>query len=503
MKVNSCITLIFGLLLLFCIQSKSEEKRERDNSAKLLKQRVAAIKMSAAGTDKFKNRSQVLGSAGSISSSSSYKTVVSIGQPSPIGIDQNLDYINRSGFVSTIKSTYKIAGNAVYALNEKPVCKVSIFLCGDIAATALSNDLGYYEFIDLEQGQPYQIVPQKYADFIEDSTINLTDARRVHLYLAGSIEFNQYEWLASDVDENGVVDYGDETLIIKRALLNGSADTVKNHCGQWRFIPNKYCYPALIADTSNQNFKCIILGDNDGSWKSSSISKAINEPITCSGLQDLFAYPDSLLDFPISLDQRYEVFDAEIRLEYDTKRLKFVSCRKTEQTIAFNLVAEIDSINGIIACALISTNKELIQGNLLRFQFNILGEKGDIAEPSLVRLSVNDRLLFCGKAQVSIVSPKAIPDCYQLHQNYPNPCNSTTAIAYDLAERKSNKTLLKIYNLKGQLVKTLIDSEQNAGFYRAVWDVTDEFGTPVASGIYIYKLTSGSFQKTRKLIIVK
>jgi hypothetical protein len=89
-----------------------------------------------------------------------------------------------------------------------------------------------------------------------------------------------------------------------------------------------------------------------------------------------------------------------------------------------------------------------------------------------------------------------IPKEYDLSQNYPNPFNPTTTINYQLPS-KSHVTL-KIYDILGNLVKVLVDGEKNPGYYQVTWN-----GTGIASGVYFYRLVSGSFVSTKKLILLK
>lgn len=84
---------------------------------------------------------------------------------------------------------------------------------------------------------------------------------------------------------------------------------------------------------------------------------------------------------------------------------------------------------------------------------------------------------------------------------YPNPFNPSTTIVYTIAVTED--TSLKIYNSKGQLVKTLINLKQNAGLYRIVWNGKDDSNRLVSSGIYYYSLKSGSYHQNRKMLIVK
>ena len=90
--------------------------------------------------------------------------------------------------------------------------------------------------------------------------------------------------------------------------------------------------------------------------------------------------------------------------------------------------------------------------------------------------------------------------------NYPNPFNPETWIPYQLAD--PTDVTLRIYAVDGGLVRTVSLGHQPAGVYqdrgRAVyWDGKNEFGEPVASGIYFYTLTAGDFTATRKMLIRK
>jgi len=88
-----------------------------------------------------------------------------------------------------------------------------------------------------------------------------------------------------------------------------------------------------------------------------------------------------------------------------------------------------------------------------------------------------------------------------LKQNFPNPFNPTTTISYQLPE--NCKVELAIYNIKGQKVKQLVSDQLSVGQHSVVWNGKDNNGKSVSSGIYFYKLKSGSFEKTKKMILMK
>jgi hypothetical protein len=88
-----------------------------------------------------------------------------------------------------------------------------------------------------------------------------------------------------------------------------------------------------------------------------------------------------------------------------------------------------------------------------------------------------------------------------LAQNYPNPFNPTTTISFDLA--KAGKVKLNVYNIKGQLVRSLVNDALNAGSHKVIWNGTDGRNRRVASGIYYYRLETKDYVKTNKMVLMK
>jgi hypothetical protein len=89
-----------------------------------------------------------------------------------------------------------------------------------------------------------------------------------------------------------------------------------------------------------------------------------------------------------------------------------------------------------------------------------------------------------------------------LEQNYPNPFNPQTTIAFSIKDRARVK--IDVYNVAGQLVKTLLDETRGAGSYTDVrWDGTNGANQPVSSGVYFYKLVSNNFSQTKKMVLLK
>ncbi len=90
---------------------------------------------------------------------------------------------------------------------------------------------------------------------------------------------------------------------------------------------------------------------------------------------------------------------------------------------------------------------------------------------------------------------------YSLKQNYPNPFNPSTTIEFTLA--KPEKVELKIYDITGRLVKTLVNTEMSAGSHKVVWDGTNKYGKTAPSGVYFYSIKTKDFSKIRKMVMLK
>lgn len=96
----------------------------------------------------------------------------------------------------------------------------------------------------------------------------------------------------------------------------------------------------------------------------------------------------------------------------------------------------------------------------------------------------------------------AAPEKFALFQNYPNPFNPETTIRYQLSQ--PGEVTLKIFNVLGQEVRTLVNKQQPAGSYSVQWDGKDDLGRQVASGIYIYQLAAGdAFKMTKRMLLLK
>jgi hypothetical protein len=100
------------------------------------------------------------------------------------------------------------------------------------------------------------------------------------------------------------------------------------------------------------------------------------------------------------------------------------------------------------------------------------------------------------KFSIQVMANGELPKRYALDQNYPNPFNPSTTIKYDLP--KDSKVSLKVFDILGREVSTLVNGEEKAGFKSVEWN-----GTGFATGVYFFRLQAGDFTATKKLLLLK
>jgi hypothetical protein len=138
-----------------------------------------------------------------------------------------------------------------------------------------------------------------------------------------------------------------------------------------------------------------------------------------------------------------------------------------------------------------------------------------IAEEDTARVVIyayNDRDEYAGYAEVMVYEPGApvsveeipwadLPTTYNLGQNYPNPFNPSTTIEFAVP----NRTIvsIEVLNILGQRVRSLVEEELPSGRFRISWDGTDENGTSVATGVYLYRFRAGDYVETKKMLLMK
>jgi hypothetical protein len=129
-----------------------------------------------------------------------------------------------------------------------------------------------------------------------------------------------------------------------------------------------------------------------------------------------------------------------------------------------------------------------------------------LADSSIIALNVDQQgHLYAGTSQglykstgilTGVGKKTEVPSSFFLFQNYPNPFNPSTVISYQLSV--NSVVTLKVYDVLGRLVKTLIDERQTAGLHSITFNASS-----LSSGVYFYRLAAGSYVGTNKMILMK
>jgi hypothetical protein len=138
---------------------------------------------------------------------------------------------------------------------------------------------------------------------------------------------------------------------------------------------------------------------------------------------------------------------------------------------------------------------------------NVAFARLDSNDPVLLRLESEStltgapRILGAQFNEGAVLWTEALPTQFALEQNSPNPFNPSTTIRFAVVQ--GSPVRLMVYNTAGQLVRTLVDRNMEAGAHQVVWNGSDESGRRVSSGVYLYRLTSAEGAMVRKMLLVR
>ena len=197
-------------------------------------------------------------------------------------------------------------------------------------------------------------------------------------------------------------------------------------------------------------------------------------------------------------------------LLYDADNFEYVESAAAEQDLLKSGGAETplflahpgEAGQLVIANAVIDGAPVSGNGEVVSLTFKVLQEFEENA-----RFEIADGIVFDHEqlpnpvVALGSLSVESTPTEFALLQNFPNPFNPETTIKYNLAE--GTNVSLRIYNVVGQVVRTLVAEQQSAGRYTVRWNGSDDRGVSVSSGIYFYELRSQGFQDVKKLMLLK
>ncbi|MDZ7260608.1 MAG: dockerin type I domain-containing protein [candidate division KSB1 bacterium] len=369
---------------------------------------------------------------------------------------------------------FSLTGGTI-APGSGPIVK----LLFDVSATATPGDSVILDIHDVivsdRNGQRISPIFEKDGIFFlgqkgdvnGDGAVNILDIIITVNIIQGRHTPSPYEFWAADVNNDGKIDIRDVILIIR--IIHPSASLSKGEM--------------LSGQTAQIS------------------------------LPEVELAPGTRTELPLIADCDGAVAGLQLTIIYDPGQIKLSAPRLTERSQGMELavnetVEDSDPVGkGQLAILLYSTTGKAIaagSGPILNLSVEAEAEFEGASPLNLKNVVLANNLAEALSVEIasgSVTVAKAIPTNYELGQNYPNPFNPETTIKYGLPEK--SQVTLKIFNLLGQEVRTLVDGEKEAGYHEVHWDGRDTLGKSVSAGIYLYTIQTGAFVQTRKMVILR
>jgi len=358
-------------------------------------------------------------------------------------------------------------------IEPMPVGDGNIFLM-NLRATSDMNFVGLYIPVQFEFMDTLTYSDNTFTDdadqFIGQDQVSYTD---------GSVFIKMYEGVIGDINLNGIAFEISDVVYFTNYFIDPNAYPLDG--ARWpNSDVNQDGRPGTVGDLVY--LIRIITGDIGSSAK----LEWAQHPLSCI-LQSRFE------DDRLTIDADWEGELGGALFSFacgDTEPFVY----QTERTAHLDLFSKFE--NGILTVLICDPEgRPILSGN------EPLVEIGAPESDGIYLESAELADVYGNHIMARIVSGEAVPEQFELGQNYPNPFNPITTIEFGLP--KEGEVSLKIFNIRGQLVRTILDEYREAGYHRLQWDGTNGQGEKISSGVYFYRLKFDGMTATRKMIMLK
>jgi hypothetical protein len=413
-------------------------------------------------------------------------------QDTVYGIEFTLNYDSNAVIIDSLVPAPRANGFSIYSNLRDTLGKLTVLLfglgnekilpdSGNILYLALSVDSlapfgnslldlrSAYEAISIDPNDSARSLAMtdgvfavdRFGDVNLDKIINIGDIVSLVAYILGNISLDTRHWDAADINQDSSVNVGDLVGVINTILgrpINAPMERLSKPLAYLHLD-----YDSLQAGSE--------------------------------GKINLWA------------DLKTPVAGVQLKIKYDPEQLTFSAPSLTSRSTGLNILYKDDG-----------------KGNLSVLFYRFFGKPIDPGEGNILSLPVTvkpgfdkEKLqLYLKEAILS--DPEAVvipvdkgevilPKSFNLSQNYPNPFNPNTTIRFEIGTGSGNQaavnTTLKVYNILGQVVKTLVNEPKLPGIYYQIWDGKNEQGEKVSSGLYFYQLRAGNYSETKKMVLLK
>jgi len=298
------------------------------------------------------------------------------------------------------------------------------------------------------------------------------------------------------------------------------------------YIPDEYPSRIVTFDTTSAVTSFTFVSEtNQGyvpTYKKGYIDNTYS-PATADSvwIDDLTVTPGQSFVVPLYADNDRPVQYVTVPLSYQSDNIVFDSMKidglRSENAISFDAIADDDQKNVLVTLDYASDNLlDAGSGPIANLYFSAAADGTsttvtldtttiDVNKLSFQLGDLHGGLIifpdyYAGTITVDVgtdvdIAADALPATFSLAQNQPNPFNPTTAISFSLP--KKDHVQLKIFNILGQCVRTLVDSDLPAGTHTLIFDGLDDNQKTVASGIYMYRISTTDNTASRKMVMLK
>ena len=410
----------------------------------------------------------------------------------------------------------QIAGAVIYQGTKVPVPNANLNLSGQKSAKKLSDENGTYNMNQLPYGN-YLLKPEKLND--QGRCISPFDAALILQYVVGINQLSPYQRIAADVSGDGSVSTFDAALIMRYAVnLDHKFPVMKDSLDCWDFVPanfaindtnwvshsGSFIYAPLEQDQFNQDFIGIVYGDVSQNWISPGMQfNPLYKPRMFATIQlgNPKLLDAGMIEFSLLIRHTNAVNAIEIEMEFPEKEFELVNIKLSDLSKEFLL--NYHNKSGRLKIALAGAHPITGMGSLLNLQFKPKGA----AQPDLPgKLVINNAwfndeevyILACEDGAKTTVPPRL-----ELSPNYPNPFNQETVFRISIPEMRDSKISLVIYNLNGQVVRTLLNRNYAPGQYTIRWNGTNDLGNMISSGEYFCVLKAGRERQVQRFVLLR
>lgn len=398
---------------------------------------------------------------------------------------ETIEYFRGSFTADLPPEAYSVSGQCLYFNNNNPIANATVTMTGDFSATGVTASDGSFTFGSITANSNIAMSAAKTSqEDVGPTTILSYDAALASRFAVDLINLSDYQQIAADVDRNGEVTSYDAAAISRFAVALSPLDGT--YVADWDFRPETQQINSINSDVTDVRFDGILLGDVKGGWNGNQLAKSatFNKIGMEKFLQNQVVLSGDTTKILFDLPGNRNVISFDLWISYPEIDYRY---------LAGVVIPDGSGMNTIVNA---TSGKLKLGAYSLQFltrdyqvEISFLRKNSQTNNPiKIEKFVINNEVVMQNVDVISAVNQaeQRLPNVFALQQNYPNPFNSETVIRYSLPE---NGTVdLKIYNIKGELVKVLKTGSQTAGNYSLVWRGVDQFDEPVPTGIYLVQL---------------